>query len=79
MGGQQHGCLLTAAIKVGPCGLPGSRIGNYGGQVILPLAHTIEHEEEASNPNRTLDLASALDVGTTGNRALNDYSEILAV
>ncbi|KAL2337119.1 hypothetical protein Fmac_011565 [Flemingia macrophylla] len=120
-----------------------SRIGNYGGQVILPLAHTIEHEKfleviklegidhssedtimpkkcffcngmdenavgtcvelifapidasfaddapllpsgfriipldsgkEASNPNRTLDLASALDVGTTGNRASNDYS-----
>ncbi|KAK2359509.1 homeobox-leucine zipper protein ATHB-15 [Trifolium repens] len=24
---------------------PGSRIGNYGGQVILPLAHTIEHDE----------------------------------
>ncbi|KAK2366647.1 homeobox-leucine zipper protein ATHB-15 [Trifolium repens] len=33
------------AIKVGPCSLTGSRIGNYGGQVILPLAHTIEHEE----------------------------------
>ncbi|KAL2330697.1 hypothetical protein Fmac_018278 [Flemingia macrophylla] len=38
----------VAAIKVGPCGLPGSRIGNYGGQVILPLAHTIEHEEVIS-------------------------------
>ncbi|KAL2333608.1 hypothetical protein Fmac_014821 [Flemingia macrophylla] len=37
-----------AAIKVGPCGLPGSRIGNYGGQVILPLAHTIKHEEVIS-------------------------------
>lgn len=35
----------AAAIKVGPCSLPGSRVGNYGGQVILPLAHTIEHEE----------------------------------
>ncbi|WJX91945.1 Homeobox-leucine zipper protein ATHB-15, variant 2 [Trifolium repens] len=35
----------AAAIKVGPCSLTGSRIGNYGGQVILPLAHTIEHEE----------------------------------
>ncbi|KAK2359560.1 homeobox-leucine zipper protein ATHB-15 [Trifolium repens] len=33
------------AIKVGPCSLTGSRIGNYGGQVILPLAHTIEHDE----------------------------------
>ncbi|KAL2334165.1 hypothetical protein Fmac_015378 [Flemingia macrophylla] len=29
--------------------------------------------QEASNPNRTLDLASTLDVGTTGNRASNDY------
>jgi len=35
----------AAAIKVGPCSLSGSRVGNYGGQVILPLAHTIEHEE----------------------------------
>lgn len=35
----------AAAIKVGPCSLTGSRMGNYGGQVILPLAHTIEHEE----------------------------------
>lgn len=35
----------AAAIKVGPCSLSGSRVGNYGGQVILPLAHTIDHEE----------------------------------
>lgn len=35
----------AAAIKVGPCSLSGSRVVNYGGQVILPLAHTIEHEE----------------------------------
>ena len=35
----------AAAIKLGPCSLPGSRAGNFGGQVILPLAHTIEHEE----------------------------------
>ncbi|KAK7243444.1 hypothetical protein RIF29_38240 [Crotalaria pallida] len=35
----------AASIKVGPCGILGSRVGNYGGQVILPLAHTIEHEE----------------------------------
>ncbi|KAK7260468.1 hypothetical protein RIF29_26536 [Crotalaria pallida] len=35
----------TASIKVGPCSFSGSRVGNYGGQVILPLAHTIEHEE----------------------------------
>lgn len=35
----------AAAGKAGPCSFPGSRIGGYGGQVILPLAHTIEHEE----------------------------------
>ncbi|KAL5729051.1 Homeobox-leucine zipper protein ATHB-15 [Ranunculus cassubicifolius] len=35
----------AAALKAGPCILPGSRIGGFGGQVILPLAHTIEHEE----------------------------------
>ncbi|VFQ83218.1 unnamed protein product [Cuscuta campestris] len=35
----------AAAIKVGPCSLPAARICNYGGQVTLPLAHTIEHEE----------------------------------
>lgn len=35
----------AAAIKVGPCSLPGSRVGSFGNQVILPLAHTIEHEE----------------------------------
>ncbi|KAH1237864.1 Homeobox-leucine zipper protein ATHB-15 [Glycine max] len=134
----------AAAIKVGPCSFSGSRVGNYGGQVILPLAHTIEHEEfleviklegvahspddtimpremfllqlcsgmdenavgtcaelisapidasfaddapllpsgfriiplesgkEASSPNRTLDLASSLDVGPSGNRASDE-------
>nr|XP_043624463.1 homeobox-leucine zipper protein ATHB-15-like [Erigeron canadensis] len=35
----------AAAIKLGPCSFPGSRSTNFGGQVILPLAHTIEHEE----------------------------------
>ncbi|VFQ92943.1 unnamed protein product [Cuscuta campestris] len=35
----------AAAIKVGPCSLPAARICNYGSQVTLPLAHTIEHEE----------------------------------
>nr|GEV53906.1 homeobox-leucine zipper protein ATHB-15 [Tanacetum cinerariifolium] len=35
----------ASAIKLGPCSLPGSRGVNFGGQVILPLAHTIEHEE----------------------------------
>ena len=35
----------AAAVKAGPCSLPGPRIGGFGSQVILPLAHTIEHEE----------------------------------
>ncbi|KAL8223316.1 hypothetical protein R6Q57_018791 [Mikania cordata] len=35
----------AAAIKLGPCNLLGTRAGSFGGQVILPLAHTIEHEE----------------------------------
>lgn len=30
--------------------------------------------QEASSPNRTLDLASALEIGPAGNRASNDYS-----
>jgi homeobox-leucine zipper protein len=136
----------AAAIKVGPCSFSGSRVGNYGGQVILPLAHTIEHEEfleviklegiahspedtimprdvfllqlcsgmdenavgtcaelifapidasfaddapllpsgfriipldsgkEVANPNRTLDLTSALDIGPAGNKSSNDNS-----
>ncbi|XP_059657165.1 homeobox-leucine zipper protein ATHB-15 [Cornus florida] len=137
----------AAAVKAGPCSLPVSRAGSFGGQVILPLAHTIEHEEfmeviklenlghyqedmilpgdifllqlcsgvdenavnttcselifapidasfsddapllpsgfriipldsgvDASSPNRTLDLASALEVGPTGNRGSGDYS-----
>ncbi|XAR70843.1 hypothetical protein NMG60_11027874 [Bertholletia excelsa] len=136
----------AAAVKAGPCSLPGSRAGSFGGQVILPLAHTIEHEEfmeviklenfghyrddmimpgdifllqlcngvdenaigtcaelifapidasfsddapllpsgfriipldsgiDASSPNRTLDLASALEVGPTGSRGSSDYS-----
>ncbi|KAL9251845.1 Homeobox-leucine zipper protein ATHB-15-like protein [Drosera capensis] len=33
------------AAKVGPCSLPGARIGNFTNQIVLPLAHTIEHEE----------------------------------
>lgn len=35
----------AAAIKAGPCNMLGSRGGSFGDQVILPLAHTIEHEE----------------------------------
>ncbi|XP_050160884.1 homeobox-leucine zipper protein ATHB-15 isoform X2 [Malus sylvestris] len=136
----------AAAVKVGPCSLAGSRVGSFGGQVILPLAHTLEHEEfleviklegvghspedammpremfllqlcsgmdenavgscaelifapidasfaddapllpsgfriipldygkEASSPNRTLDLASALEIGPTGNKGSSEYS-----
>ncbi|GAB2228070.1 hypothetical protein Droror1_Dr00009900 [Drosera rotundifolia] len=133
------------AAKVGPCSLPGARIGNFTNQVVLPLAHTIEHEElleviklegfahypedtiiprdifllqlcsgtdenavgtsaelifapidasfadeapvlpsgfriiplgstkETSSPNRTLDLASALDVGPAGTKLSTDH------
>lgn len=35
----------VAAVKAGPCSVPVSRVGCFGGQVILPLAHTIENEE----------------------------------
>ncbi|MBA0720128.1 hypothetical protein Golax_007765 [Gossypium laxum] len=35
----------AAVVKVGPCSLRGSRVGGFGSQVILPLAHTVEHEE----------------------------------
>ncbi|CAA0822380.1 Homeobox-leucine zipper protein ATHB-15 [Striga hermonthica] len=35
----------AAAIKIGPCSYLGTRICNFGGQVVLPLAQTIEHEE----------------------------------
>ena len=30
--------------------------------------------QEASSPNRTLDLASALEIGPNGNKASSDYS-----
>ncbi|KAL3824388.1 hypothetical protein ACJIZ3_020417 [Penstemon smallii] len=135
------------AVKIGPSTLLGPRPGNFGGQVILPIAQTIEHEEmleviklegvghslehammnrdvfllqlcsgmdenaigtcaelifapidasfaddapllpsgfriipldsgkDASSPNRTLDLASALDTGTAGTKpSSNDLS-----
>ncbi|XP_057799670.1 homeobox-leucine zipper protein ATHB-8 [Salvia miltiorrhiza] len=134
----------VAAVKAGPCSIPVSRVGCFGGQVILPLAHTIENEEfmevirlenmaqyrddvvmpsdifllqvcngvdenavgtcaelifapidasfsddapllpsgfriipleskaDASSPNRTLDLASTLEVGAAGGRACGD-------
>nr|XP_043615540.1 homeobox-leucine zipper protein ATHB-15 isoform X2 [Erigeron canadensis] len=135
----------ATAVKLGPCSIPGSRIGSYGGQIILPLAHTIEHEEllevvklegeqcpedpimprdmfllqlcsgmdenaagmcaelifapidssfaddapllpsgfriipldsgkETSSPNRTLDLASALEIGGSGNKLSGDHN-----
>ncbi|XP_022868181.1 homeobox-leucine zipper protein ATHB-15-like isoform X1 [Olea europaea var. sylvestris] len=140
---------LSAAFTAGPCSLPVARAGYFGGQAILPLAHTIEHEEfmevvrlenvshfredtimpsdiffvqvcsgvdenavgscaelifapidaslsddapllpsgfriipldskaNTSSPNRTLDLASTLEVGQAGNRASGDYSRHL--
>ncbi|KAI4376292.1 hypothetical protein MLD38_014074 [Melastoma candidum] len=134
----------AAAIKAGPCSFPGVRAGSFGSQIILPLAHTIEHEEfveviklenighyrddmmmpcdifllqlcngieenassacselifapidasfsdeapvvpsgfriipldpvaDKSSPNRTLDLASSLDIGLNSNKAAGD-------
>jgi len=36
----------AAALKASPYSVPGSRAGGFSGsQVILPLAHTVEHEE----------------------------------
>ncbi|WCJ29512.1 Homeobox-leucine zipper protein HOX32 [Euphorbia peplus] len=135
----------AAAVKAGPSTLPVSRAGHFGGQVILPLANTSEHEEfmevvklesmgyredmmmpgdifllqlcsgvdensvgscaelifapidasfsddapiipcgfriipldsrmDTSSPNRTLDLASALEVGGAGNKMCGDAS-----
>ncbi|KAK6125060.1 hypothetical protein DH2020_041176 [Rehmannia glutinosa] len=129
----------AAAVKIGPCNFLGPRVGNFGGQVVLPLAQTIEHEEasvahtpedammprdvlllqlcsgmdenavgtcaelifapidasftddapllpsgfriiplesgkEATSPNRTLDLASALETGTAGSKSSNGLS-----
>ncbi|XP_028119710.1 homeobox-leucine zipper protein ATHB-15-like [Camellia sinensis] len=37
---------------------------------IIPL----DSGKEASSPNRTLDLASALEIGPAGNKASNDYT-----
>ncbi|CAM8886297.1 unnamed protein product [Rhodiola kirilowii] len=136
----------ASAIRPGACGLPETRVGNYGSQIILPLAHTIENEEfmeviklenyghyqdemimpsdifllqlcngvdetamgtsaelifapmdasfsddapllpsgfriiplgsgsDPSSPNRTLDLASALEAGSVGSRVAGDTS-----
>ncbi|KAL3840862.1 hypothetical protein ACJIZ3_025453 [Penstemon smallii] len=136
----------AAAFKIGPSTFLGPQLGNFGGQVILPLAQTIEHEElleviklegvshspedammprdvfllqlcsgmdenavgtcaelifapidasfaddapllpsgfriipldsgkEASSPNRTLDLASALETGKAGNKPSNELA-----
>ncbi|CAN4127946.1 unnamed protein product [Withania somnifera] len=137
----------AAAVKAGPCSIPLTRTGSFGGQIILPLAHTIEHEEfmevirlesighyqddiimpgdifllqlcngvdenavgtcaelmfapidasfaddapllpsgfriipldskaDTSSPNRTLDLASTLEVGPAGSRPTGDHSK----
>lgn len=133
----------AAAVKATPCTVTGSWIAGFGGQVILPLAHTLERDEflevlklennghiqdaimprdlfilqlcsgvdesaigtcselvftpidasfaedapllpsgfriisldsvaENSSPNRTLDLASALEIGTTKDRVTGD-------
>ncbi|KAF9613559.1 hypothetical protein IFM89_008950 [Coptis chinensis] len=96
----------AAALKAGPCILPGSRVGGFGGQLcsgvdenavgtcaelvfapidssfadeapLLPSGFRIiplEFGVDASSPNRTLDLASALEIGPAGSRASGDYS-----
>ncbi|OIV97808.1 hypothetical protein TanjilG_12565 [Lupinus angustifolius] len=123
----------AAAIKAGPCTLPGPQAGGFGGQFmeviklenmgyyrddmtipgdvfllqlcsgvdehaagtsaelifapidaslsddppILPSGFRIiplDSGRDAASPNRTLDLASALDVGTIGNKAAGDNS-----
>ncbi|WOK93856.1 homeobox-leucine zipper protein ATHB-15-like isoform X1 [Canna indica] len=134
----------AAAVKASPCTLPITNSGCSGGQAILPLARTLEHEEflevvkfqsidhnqetlmphdlyllqlcngmdqnavgscselifapidasfaddapllpsgfrivpldlkDTTSPNRTLDLASALEVGSSGSRVSNDHS-----
>lgn len=38
----------AAAVKIGPCTFLGTRVGNFGGQVVLPLVQTIEHEEAST-------------------------------
>lgn len=53
---------LASAVKSGPCGLPMSRGGNFGGQVILPLAHTIEHEEVSLNSEVSEIIFNSLDL-----------------
>ena len=35
----------SSAVKAIPCSLPGSFVGGFGSQVILPLAHTIDLDE----------------------------------
>ncbi|KAE8654594.1 Homeobox-leucine zipper protein HOX29 [Hibiscus syriacus] len=39
------GAYSAAAVKAGPCSLRMSPGGSFGGQVILPLTHTIENED----------------------------------
>ncbi|KAG5591514.1 hypothetical protein H5410_042028 [Solanum commersonii] len=43
----------AAAVKAGPCSIPVTRTGSFGGQIILPLAHTIEHEEAIYGGDKT--------------------------
>ncbi|KAJ9568411.1 hypothetical protein OSB04_004377 [Centaurea solstitialis] len=127
----------AAAVKLGPCSLPGSRIGNFGGQLLeviklegvehcpedslmprdmfllqlcsgmdenavgmcaelifapidssfaddaplLPSGFRIiplDSGKETSSPNRTLDLASALEIGGSGNKVSGDHKPLAA-
>ncbi|KVH97997.1 Homeodomain-containing protein [Cynara cardunculus var. scolymus] len=94
----------AAAVKLGPCSLPGSRVGNFGGQlcngmdenavgmcaelIFAPIDASFADDapllasgfriipldpiKEASSPNRTLDLASALEIGGSGTKISSD-------
>ncbi|RWW75884.1 hypothetical protein BHE74_00016061 [Ensete ventricosum] len=56
----------ASSLRASPYVVPGVRSGSnfVGGQIILPLAHTTEHEEDGTKATRTLDLASTLEVGS---------------
>ncbi|KVI05934.1 Homeodomain-containing protein, partial [Cynara cardunculus var. scolymus] len=75
----------AAAVKLGPCSLPGSRIAEWMRMplacvpnlyllpsiLLLPMMHLF-CLRETSSPNRTLDLASALEIGGSGNKVSGD-------
>ncbi|RWV92775.1 hypothetical protein GW17_00044816 [Ensete ventricosum] len=65
----------AASLTANPYAVPAVRPsgGFLGSQVILPLAHTVEHEEDSPAATRTLDLASTLEIGSgVTARAVNE-------